>query len=256
MATFSIPPSRLCLDCSADISACGNRAKVCADCRPEYRRQAVIRWRQTAEGMAWKQQYDSKRAKDPAYRAAELRRAYIRYWRKASRRKCLDCQVDISARGNKAIRCKQCVVNLKRVKGRAYQRWRRATQPGYIEFQRRLQQRWLRSEKGQARVAKYRQQPATKANAAELTRQYRARKRGQLGIVTKGTQDKLNKSRFCRVCRRPFTKKLPRHIDHVMPLVKGGLHDDSNLQALCRSCNDSKQDMDPIEFARKHGMLL
>lgn len=31
-------------------------------------------------------------------------------------------------------------------------------------------------------------------------------------------------------------------VDHVIPRVKGGTHDDSNLVAACRSCNSRKQD--------------
>jgi 5-methylcytosine-specific restriction endonuclease McrA len=29
-------------------------------------------------------------------------------------------------------------------------------------------------------------------------------------------------------------------IDHVVPLVRNGSHDKSNIQPLCLSCNDSK----------------
>lgn len=38
------------------------------------------------------------------------------------------------------------------------------------------------------------------------------------------------------------------HLDHRMPLAKGGLHDDSNLQLLCPSCNRRKSDKSPEEF--------
>jgi HNH endonuclease len=47
-----------------------------------------------------------------------------------------------------------------------------------------------------------------------------------------------------------------RHIDHVMPLAKGGSNDASNLQALCPTCNCRKSDKTPEEWARTHGRLL
>lgn len=58
-----------------------------------------------------------------------------------------------------------------------------------------------------------------------------------------------NKCAMCK-CRGPMT------IDHITPLAKGGSNAIRNIQFLCKSCNSTKQDLDPIEFARKKGMLL
>lgn len=46
------------------------------------------------------------------------------------------------------------------------------------------------------------------------------------------------------------------HIDHVIPLSKGGVNDKSNLQILCAPCNRSKGAKDPIEFMQSLGKLL
>lgn len=46
------------------------------------------------------------------------------------------------------------------------------------------------------------------------------------------------------------------HVDHVQPLSKGGTNWPHNLQLLCRSCNLSKHNLDPLQFARRKGRLL
>lgn len=46
------------------------------------------------------------------------------------------------------------------------------------------------------------------------------------------------------------------HCDHIVPLTKDGSNEPSNIQLTCRSCNLSKHDCDPIDYARRMGMLL
>lgn len=56
---------------------------------------------------------------------------------------------------------------------------------------------------------------------------------------------------WCRVAL-----KAGYHVDHVMPVARGGSNERRNLQLLCPKCNCSKSSKHPIEFARQHGMLL
>ena len=44
--------------------------------------------------------------------------------------------------------------------------------------------------------------------------------------------------KFCVIC----LKKEDITVDHIIPRNKGGLHDFTNLQLLCRSCNSKKAD--------------
>ena len=55
----------------------------------------------------------------------------------------------------------------------------------------------------------------------------------------------------CYICGRlvPIKK---RHVDHIFPLSKGGLHVSENLGIACASCNESKRDKHP----RQVGLLL
>lgn len=64
---------------------------------------------------------------------------------------------------------------------------------------------------------------------------------------------KLQKGR-CAECRTSI--KRGHHVDHILPLIKGGSNWPANLQLLCQSCNNRKYDKDPIEWAKLNGRLL
>lgn len=59
----------------------------------------------------------------------------------------------------------------------------------------------------------------------------------------------------CPYCRANL-RRVQRHVDHIVPLARGGSNDCSNLQVTCKPCNLSKSDRDPIEFAQQMGRLL
>lgn len=63
----------------------------------------------------------------------------------------------------------------------------------------------------------------------------------------------LQRSR-CAICRTSL--KRAHHVDHIVPLAKGGSNDITNIQLLCVACNLSKNAKDPIEFMQSAGFLL
>lgn len=64
-----------------------------------------------------------------------------------------------------------------------------------------------------------------------------------------------NKQKWkCAICR--INIKQSYHVDHIMPLARGGLHESRNIQLLCPPCNLQKGAKDPATHMRERGMLL
>jgi len=58
----------------------------------------------------------------------------------------------------------------------------------------------------------------------------------------------------CAYCRKKVNRSY--HVDHIVALSRGGTNARANLQITCPSCNRHKHATDPIDYARKLGMLL
>lgn len=120
-------------------------------------------------------------------------------------------------------------------------------------------------EKVKERNARYRQEHPEKfrehrKNNPIKYRAYQAKRR-TLKLQTHGqfTDEDvkqlyvLQKGR-CTVCKKSIEGGY--HIDHIVPLSKGGMNDRDNIQLLCPTCNLTKHDKDPIRFMQERGFLL
>lgn len=56
--------------------------------------------------------------------------------------------------------------------------------------------------------------------------------------------EKSSEEPLCAWCG----SKEPSHIDHIIPLSRGGKHEFSNLRILCKICNEAKLDRTDEEF--------
>lgn len=120
-------------------------------------------------------------------------------------------------------------------------------------------------EKFKAIAAKYRaENPEKRAeykrnNKTRINSHYhnrRARKVAAGGSHTYADIEKLIllQKNKCPVCRVSLKKGY--HVDHIIPLFRGGTNDIRNIQILCPTCNLKKGSRNPIEFMQSQGFLL
>jgi hypothetical protein len=83
-----------------------------------------------------------------------------------------------------------------------------------------------------------------------------AQKRRHIGRLPRGTVAKLLKLQRWRCACCAVDIRRGYHVDHVMPLARGGRHEPDNLQLLCGPCNVRKSAKDPIAFMQSRGFLL
>ena len=94
-------------------------------------------------------------------------------------------------------------------------------------------------------------------NNPEKVREFSKRRRGRLiGRLPSGTVSRIGALQKwkCAVCTTSILRKY--HVDHVLPLAKGGEHKAENIQLLCPTCNVRKSAKHPVDFMQERGFLL
>ncbi|QOD65824.1 HNH endonuclease [Ochrobactrum sp. MT180101] len=111
-----------------------------------------------------------------------------------------------------------------------------------------------------ARAKKWNENNPDRAREIRLVsdRNRRALKRGSMGAHTKDDVAAIliRQRHRCAECGASVRKKNYRHVDHIVPLSKGGTNWPWNLQVLCPPCNLHNAAKDPIDFAQQKGRLL
>jgi 5-methylcytosine-specific restriction endonuclease McrA len=120
----------------------------------------------------------------------------------------------------------------------------------------------------QTKAASYQKHKATRLRQTEEARKAnpelkrvrvrnrRAAKRQAEGFHTAAETQAIRQAQGnrCAYCKCDLGRRA--HLDHIVPLSRGGSNWPSNLQWLCEFCNVSKGAKDPIEFAQQRGLLL
>lgn len=172
---------------------------------------------------AYARQY---RAKAP--RKARLRTDEVRAQERARRRRQVERR--------RAEREAYLMVNAEKISEEKRAK-REAQQTRKREYMRRWRKENPIKARVQSRNKKARRRAAPGAHtAADIRRMYRQQK---------------GKCLNCGVSLRDGY-----HIDHIMPLIRGGSNGPENLQLLCPTCNMSKKDKCPVEWAQENGRLL
>ncbi len=109
-------------------------------------------------------------------------------------------------------------------------------------------------EKARAGAAQYRRDHPEAKRISEQNRRQKARENG--GRLSRGLAGKLFKLQKgkCACCGLPLGDDY--HLDHIMPLHRGGQHADSNMQLLRSKCNHEKHAKHPVDFMQERGFLL
>lgn len=94
-----------------------------------------------------------------------------------------------------------------------------------------------------------------KLNAVKVHRR-RTRLQQSEGHFTRADIDRLLKLQRCKCANCAASLKKGYHIDHRIPVAKGGSNHPSNIELLCKRCNLAKAAKLPHEFAQEQGRLI
>lgn len=108
--------------------------------------------------------------------------------------------------------------------------------------------KWRDNNLDYVRAYRIKYQLEHKQQGREWARTRRARKVNNGGVLSIGVESKLFafQNGKCACCGKPLGNSY--HLDHVIPLVRGGGNNDDNVQLLLQRCNNQKGGLDPFEF--------
>jgi hypothetical protein len=115
---------------------------------------------------------------------------------------------------------------------------------------------WAANNSDRSKATSAAWQAANPGMVRIISHNYRARKRlngGQLSTGLSSRLFKLQKGK-CACCGKSLDGGY--HLDHIIPLYRGGLNIDGNMQLLTAICNMQKGAKDPIDFMQERGFLL
>lgn len=128
-------------------------------------------------------------------------------------------------------------------------KWRENNRDKIADYTRRTR------SKNSERHAAWRKANPEKFSALIKVSGYRRRAAKAAGATAKETLAWANaQKKRCYWCNARCPDDY--HIDHYVPLSRGGLHEIENLVIACPDCNRRKSAKDPLDFAQEVGRLL
>lgn len=101
---------------------------------------------------------------------------------------------------------------------------------------------------------------AWRAKNHDISKIHRQNRRAKIklatGSISRGLKNKLFKLQHGKCACCGFGLGGDYHMDHIVPLARGGTNTDDNIQLLTAKCNMQKSAKDPIEFMQFRGFLL
>lgn len=140
----------------------------------------------------------------------------------------------------------------------------RATMAAYrqrnLESVRAMRRAWSRANPDRKRALDVRWQAANRHKVRLYKRASQARRR-QAVLASPSHHTAADVQRLIRLQRNRCaccgkSLKSGFHIDHRMPLKRGGSNSRENIELLCPRCNGRKSGKDPILFMQEQGRLI
>jgi 5-methylcytosine-specific restriction endonuclease McrA len=249
------------------------RNGVCCECRRAQHRNWMAR--NSAHVKAYAKEYSrnnleksaerqrKRRDRDPRVRENEKR------YRAENREKCREWNLAWKAKNRIRLATESMAyycANRESVRSR--QRAKIAANPG---ANRQRVKEWQKANpiKTRAAARRYRERYPDRVRAkgerwrkanpeavSAIKQRRRARVYGAGGSFTRAQIRDLasNQKLKCATCRTSLRSGY--HIDHIVPVSKGGSSWIENIQLLCPKCNRRKADKDPFDWAKENGRLF
>ncbi len=228
----STPEVSPCMKCA---TSARDKRGTCINCRREYQRKYRLENRDKVQALAKKlrPRYIEKiKADNAKYRAknAEKIKAYQLAY-------CETHREEARVRAMNYLNANREAIN---AKARA-------------EYDPATSWEKLNPEKAKAYRKAYVATVRHKRAAYEQNRRAKKAAGGDLPVDIVPKLLELQKGK-CACCAKPL--KGLYHLDHIMPISRGGENTERNVQLLLPQCNMQKNAKDPIDFMQSRGFLL